>query len=137
MREIERKEKQKREVCVWRERREKCVWREQRETLESREKREREKRKEIELEKDVKGMTREISIQGEGDGTSCAVVNQLWAWLFTNSNKKISMHQQLILQLVDNCTSGILTFPLYRDFPVFLRVLCSNLKLRNLIFFSV
>ena len=30
---------------------------------------------------------REISIQEEGDGTACAVVNQLWAWLFTNSKK--------------------------------------------------
>ena len=27
------------------------------------------------------------------------------------------MHQQPILQLVDNCASDIETFPLYRDFP--------------------
>jgi hypothetical protein len=26
--------------------------------------------------------TREFFIQGGGDGTACAVVNQLWAWLF-------------------------------------------------------
>jgi hypothetical protein len=25
---------------------------------------------------------REFSLQGEGDGATCAVVNQLWAWLF-------------------------------------------------------
>jgi hypothetical protein len=27
----------------------------------------------------ARGKTREFSIQGEGDGTACAVVNQLWA----------------------------------------------------------
>jgi hypothetical protein len=27
-------------------------------------------------------IAREFSIQGEGDGTASAVVNQLWAWLF-------------------------------------------------------
>ena len=32
-------------------------------------------------------VAREIAIQGEGDGTACAVVNQLWVWLFTNSKK--------------------------------------------------
>ena len=31
--------------------------------------------------------------------------------------KKNSMHQQPILQLVDDCPSGKVTFPLYRDFP--------------------
>ena len=61
-----------------------------------------------------------ISIQGEGDSTACAVVNQLWAWLFTNNKKYFSNHQQPILQLVDDCISGIVTFPVYRDFPGFL-----------------
>ena len=61
--------------------------------------------------------TRETSIQGEGDGTACAVVNQLWAWLFTMCRKYFSKHQQPILQLFDNSTSGILNFLLYRDFP--------------------
>ena len=61
--------------------------------------------------------SREISIQGEGDGTACAVFNQLWAWLFTNCEKIFPINQQPILQLVDDCTSGIETFPLYRDFP--------------------
>ena len=32
-------------------------------------------------------------------------------------NKKIPIHQKPILQLVNNCTSGIVTFPLYRDSP--------------------
>ena len=49
---------------------------------------------------------------GEEDGTPCAAVNQLWAWLFTNS-KKNRMHQRPILELVDVCTSGLVTFPLY------------------------
>ena len=31
--------------------------------------------------------------------------------------KKNLTNQQPILQLVDDCTSGIVTFPLYRDFP--------------------
>ena len=31
--------------------------------------------------------------------------------------KYFLVHQQPILQLVDNCTSGKVTFPLYRDFP--------------------
>jgi hypothetical protein len=31
---------------------------------------------------DLKHHTREFSIQGEGDGTAFAVVNQLYAWLF-------------------------------------------------------
>jgi hypothetical protein len=30
----------------------------------------------------ILSLHREFSIQGEGDGTACAVVNQLWAWLF-------------------------------------------------------
>jgi hypothetical protein len=29
-------------------------------------------------------LPREFSIKGEGDGTACAVINQLWAWLFQN-----------------------------------------------------
>ena len=61
--------------------------------------------------------SREISIQGERDGTACAVNNQLWALLFTNSKKYFSIHQQPILQLVDDYTSGIVTFLLYIDFP--------------------
>jgi hypothetical protein len=32
-------------------------------------------------------MSRKISIQGEGDGTACAVVNQLWARLSYNKCK--------------------------------------------------
>ena len=60
---------------------------------------------------------REISIQGEGDGTRCAVVNQLWAWLILNHEKYFSVKQQPILQLIDNCTCGTIPFPLYRDFP--------------------
>ena len=62
-------------------------------------------------------LIREISIQGEGDGTACAVVNQLWASLFTNNKQYFSMRQHLILQLVDDCASGKVTFSLYRDFP--------------------
>ena len=60
---------------------------------------------------------REIAIQGVGDGTAYPVVNQLWAWLFTNSKKYFSTHQQPILKLVDDCTSGIVTFPLCKRFP--------------------
>ena len=53
----------------------------------------------------------EISIQGEGDGTAFAVLNQLWAWLFTNCKKVFLIYQQPILQLFDNCRSGMVTFP--------------------------
>ena len=54
---------------------------------------------------------REISIKGEGDGTGCAVVNQLWAWLILNHEKYFSVMQQPILQLIDNCTCGTIPFP--------------------------
>ena len=54
--------------------------------------------------------SREVSIEGGGDGTASAAVNQLWAWLLTFSKKII--HQQPILQLVGNST-----LPLHRDFP--------------------
>ena len=29
-------------------------------------------------------IVRELCIQGEGNGTACVVVNQLWTWLFFN-----------------------------------------------------
>ena len=63
-------------------------------------------------------LTSEISIQGEGDGTGCAVVNQLWAWLILNHEKCFTVKQKTILQLIENCTCGTIPFPLYRDFPV-------------------
>ena len=67
--------------------------------------------------KSVNTLTREISIQGEGDGTGCAFFNQLWAWLILNHEKYFSVKQQPILQLIDNCICGTIPFPLYRDFP--------------------
>ena len=33
------------------------------------------------------------------------------------AKKYVPLHQQPILQLVDDCTSNIVKFPLYRDFP--------------------
>ena len=54
---------------------------------------------------------REISIQGKGDGTTCAVNNQLWAWLFISIKNYLPIHQQPILQLVDDCTRGIVSLP--------------------------
>ena len=60
----------------------------------------------------VDGWTREISIQRKGDATTCAVVNQLWAWLFATCKNKFPIHQQLFLQLVDKSN-----LPLYTDFP--------------------
>ena len=37
-----------------------------------------------------------------------------------NAKKYFLIHQQPILQLVDNCTSDIVTFPLFKDFPALL-----------------
>ena len=77
-------------------------------------------------------LTREISIQREGDGTGCAVVNQLWAWLILNHEKKISVKQQPILQLIDNCTCSSIHFPCIKvSLPLtvlYLRILKTFLK---------
>ena len=45
-------------------------------------------------------------MQGEGGGITCAIVNQLWA-----RKKYFSLHQQPILQLVDNCTNRYSNLP--------------------------
>ena len=52
---------------------------------------------------------------GEGDGTGCAVVNQLWAWLILNHEKYFSVKQQPIVlhdvlyKLLVRCRCIILT----------------------------
>ena len=60
---------------------------------------------------------RDISIQGEGNDNFCAVINQLWGRLIFKYEKYCLMGQQPNLQLIDNCTSCTLPFPLHRDFP--------------------
>ena len=52
-------------------------------------------------------IAKESSLQGEGDYTACAVVNQLQTQLL----KKVKT------QLITSCTSTLMPFPLYRDFP--------------------
>ena len=65
--------------------------------------------------KDLK--TGKSLLWGKGMVPPCAVINQLWAWLFSKRKNNFLFYQQPILQLVDNCTSGIVAFPLYTDFP--------------------
>ena len=47
-----------------------------------------------------KSVNREICVQGEGDGTASAVVNQICAWLLTNCKKNFTNTPTA------NCTAG-------------------------------
>ena len=53
----------------------------------------------------------------EGDCGACAFVNQLWAW-FLLIAKKNPIHQLPTLQLVYNCSSGLVNLPLNSDLPL-------------------
>ena len=54
----------------------------------------------------VKGMTQQVQLS-TNYGFGCLLIAKIY----------FPMHQRPILQLVDNCRSGIVTFPLYRNFP--------------------
>jgi hypothetical protein len=55
--------------------------------------------------------------RGRGS-TACAVVNPLKKWLFEQRKYFVLFLKQPSPQLVDDCTSGTIPFPLYREFPV-------------------
>ena len=65
----------------------------------------------------IRSPAREICIQGEGDGIACAVVTIYGLACLLIAKKCFPIQQQPNLQLVDNCTRRIVTFPLCRDFP--------------------
>ena len=69
------------------------------------------------FDKAIYGSIREYYVEGEGDGTAWAVINQLWDRLLLEYKKYFLLNQQPIRQLVDNCTSSNNLYPLNRIFP--------------------
>jgi hypothetical protein len=60
--------------------------------------------------------SREISITGEGDSTTCAIVNQLCARLLNKFEKNFFEVTANFLW-IDDCISSTSPSPLYKDFP--------------------
>jgi hypothetical protein len=77
---------------------------------------------------------REVSIQGEGDGTIRTNIKQLWARLSHNSCKYFALVLQPSLQLVDICTCGTIPFLMYKNFPGEIKLQSGILSMKTVPF---